>query len=70
MCIGIHLANRELYVVLTRLINSFRIEPVSRIETDPVKGVLSKMATVSLPRPFRVRFIPRESAALEAALSD
>ena len=69
MCIGIHLAHRELYIILTRVINSFRIEPISHIETDPVEGVLSKTATVSLPRPYRIRLIPREPAILEAALS-
>ena len=69
MCIGIHMANRELYLLFTRLINSFKIVADESIDTNPITGVNNPMATVSIPKPFKVRFVPRDPAALEVALS-
>lgn len=68
MCIGIQMANRELYILLMRLIASFKIEPESRIDLDPISGVMNVSATVSNPKPYKVKFIPRDVLALEEAL--
>lgn len=68
MCIGIHMANRELYLLFIRLINSFKIVADEPIDTNPITGVNNPMATVSIPKPFKVRFVPRNLSALEAAL--
>lgn len=69
MCIGIHMANRELYLLFLRLINSFKIVADEPIDTNPITGVHNPMATVSIPKPFKVRFVPRDQGALQAALS-
>lgn len=69
MCIGIHMAYRELYLLFIRLINSFEIVADEPIDTNPITGVNNPMATVSFPKPYKVRFVPRDQAALEAALS-
>lgn len=69
MCIGIHMANRELYLLFIRLINSFQIVADEPIDTNPITGVNNPMATVSIPKPFKVRFVPRDPVALEAALN-
>ena len=68
MCIGIHMAYRELYLLLIRLINSYRIETDLPINTNPITGVANPMATVSMPKHYDVRFVPRDVAALKKAL--
>ena len=68
MCIGIHMANRELYLLFLRLINSFRIEADHPIDTNPITGVANPMATVSIPKPYSIRFVPRDVVALEHGL--
>lgn len=62
------MAYRELYMLFVRLINSYKIEADDRIDTNPITGVANSMATVSIPKPFKVRFIPRDVSALRAAL--
>lgn len=70
MCIGIHMAHRELYLLFIRLISSFKITADEPIDINPITGVNNPMATVSIPKPFKVRFMPRDIAALETALSE
>ncbi len=69
MCIGMLMANRELYVLLLRLISSFRIETDEDVDLDPITGVENPASTVSLPKLFKVHFVPRDLGALREALS-
>lgn len=68
MCAGVHLANRELYVIFTRLLLAFQIEPtndpkmVPNLDTIDCNSVPTSM--VMQPKPFKVRFIPRDVAKL------
>ena len=68
MCIGIQMANRELYVLFLRLINSFKIETDKPIDTNPISGVANPMATVSIPKDYNVRFVPRNLRALQNSI--
>ena len=69
MCVGIQMASRELYVLFLRLINSFKIEAVGLVDSDPISGVADPSATVAMPKPFQVRFVPRDAVALREALA-
>ena len=68
MCAGSLLANRELYLVSMRLINSFRIEQHDSVDCDPITGNADPESLVALPRRYKARFIPRNRPALEKAL--
>jgi 3-hydroxyphenylacetate 6-hydroxylase len=68
MCAGSLLANRELYLIYMRVLNSFRIVKVDEVETHPVKGVIDPTQLVSVPRRYQVRFVPRDEKALRQAI--
>lgn len=70
MCAGSLLANRELYLTFLRMISSFEIRAAEAIDVHPLSGVDDLTSLVSTPRPFRVSFVPRNEAALKAALSN
>jgi cytochrome P450 len=53
-CIGNHLANRELYVVLCRLLWSFTFCPAEEYNIDPLTGVAESNVLVVYPRGYRV----------------
>lgn len=69
MCAGSHLANRELYTVLIRLIVAFKIEPPqSKIHALILDALVCNSVPTSLtiePYPFKVGFQPRDTNALE-----
>jgi phenylacetate 2-hydroxylase len=69
MCAGVHLANRELYAIFTRLILAFHIRETERVEERPIlDSVLCNAVPTSMvtqPRPFKVRFVPRDAARLD-----
>ncbi|KAI9370948.1 3-hydroxyphenylacetate 6-hydroxylase [Aspergillus egyptiacus] len=70
MCAGSLLANRELYLVFIRTLNSFRIEPIAeKAECHPVKGNSDPTSLVAIPRKYKVRFIPKNEGALVKALA-
>lgn len=69
MCAGSLLANRELYLVFIRLLNSFHIEKHDEIDCHPITGNADPTSLVALPPRFRSRFVPRNPAALEKALA-
>ncbi|KAF7195908.1 3-hydroxyphenylacetate 6-hydroxylase [Pseudocercospora fuligena] len=69
MCIGSHLAVRELYVLFLRIVNFFELEAGGPMDIDPLTGVADTAATVSGPKPLQVKFIPRNKKVLEAALN-
>jgi 3-hydroxyphenylacetate 6-hydroxylase len=73
MCAGSLLANREMYCIWMRTLNSYRIEKGDdwdeRFETHPVRGVEDQTQLVSVPRRYRVKFVPKDEARLRAALA-
>ncbi|KAK2055998.1 cytochrome P450 [Colletotrichum caudatum] len=70
MCTGYLLANRELYIIYMRLLSSFRIEKHDDVDHHPVSGNADPTSLVSMPRPYRARFVPRDVNALREALYD
>lgn len=71
MCAGVHLANRELYIAFCKVIHFFKIEPSEKqderqFDIDPKTGCANPKGLSSTPKPFKVRFVPRDKAALEA----
>ena len=70
MCAGSLLANRELYLVFMRLINSFKIEKYDDIDYHPVSGNSDPTSLVAMPNKYRARFIPRNETALRQSIKD
>lgn len=70
MCAGSLLANRELYLVFLRMLNSFRIEADEKFDWDPVRGNSDPTSLVALPKEYKARFVPKDKVALGAALSN
>jgi len=68
MCAGSLLANRELYLVYMRLINSFKVEKHDEIDSHPLRGNSDPTSLVAIPRRFRAKFIPRDTDILRDAL--
>ncbi len=68
MCAGSLLANREMYLIFMRMLNSFKIERADDVDTHPVRGVVDQTQLVSVPRRYKVKFIPRHEVALKASL--
>lgn len=68
MCAGAHLANRELYAVFCRLILAFRIEETDDLSARPILDTIECNAVptsfVTQPKPFKVKFIPRDEGML------
>lgn len=72
MCAGSMLANRELYLVFMRMLNSFHIEKIDdsdnkdddNLDWHPVRGVLDPTSLVAIPRRYKVRFVPRNEKGL------
>jgi 3-hydroxyphenylacetate 6-hydroxylase len=65
MCAGSLLANRELYLVFMRTLNSFRIEPHDNTDWHPVRGNSDPASLVAIPQKYKVRFVPKDAAALK-----
>ena len=69
MCAGAHLANRELYAIFTRLILAFNIRPTNDApmtpELDTIECNSVPTSMVLQPKPFKVRFVPRDSMQLD-----
>ncbi|CAF1220811.1 unnamed protein product [Adineta steineri] len=68
MCMGTHLANRELFVVFTRLILAFQIvEPINKEDAaivDAMEANKCPASTAAQPKPFKCRFKPRNREML------
>jgi len=68
MCIGAHLANRELYTAFLRIILSFKILPPKNKEDEVILNCMdankAKSALVAQPRDFKCRFVVRDQALL------
>ncbi|KAK5170234.1 uncharacterized protein LTR77_004820 [Saxophila tyrrhenica] len=74
MCIGAHLANRQLYAIFTRLILAFRVKPTTiptmRPELDTIECNAVPTSMVTQPKPFQVYLAPRDGVKLEQWLAD
>ncbi|KAK1585569.1 cytochrome P450 [Colletotrichum navitas] len=70
MCTGYILANRELYIVYMRLLNSFKVEKYDDVDHHPVSGNADPTSLVSMPRPYRAKFVPRDINTLREVLYD
>lgn len=68
MCAGSLLANRELYLVFLRLLNSFAIKKHDDVDCHPVTGNADPTSLVALPPRYKSYFVPRNHAALSSAL--
>ncbi|KAJ4182815.1 hypothetical protein NW759_017109 [Fusarium solani] len=69
MCAGSLLANRELYLLYMRILNSFKIEKHDEIDCHPITGNLDPTSLVAMPRRYKAVFTPRDPKALKAALA-
>ncbi|KAK2593075.1 hypothetical protein QQS21_009205 [Conoideocrella luteorostrata] len=70
MCAGSLLANRELYLVYMRLLNSYRIEKHDYVDCHPVTGNSDPTSLVALPHRYRAIFAPRNPEALHRAMEE
>jgi 3-hydroxyphenylacetate 6-hydroxylase len=70
MCAGSLLANRELYLIFMRLINSFKIEKETEFDAHPVSGNMDPTSLVAMPKKYYARFVPRDDTALRRALRE
>lgn len=69
MCAGVHLANRELYVIFVRMILALHIRPCDDPRSHPVLDTIDCNAVptsmVTQPKPFRVKLVPRNAEKLK-----
>ena len=74
MCIGSHLANRELYTAFLRIIVAFDILPPGDPRDAPILDALAcNRLPTSLtldPKPFKIKFNVRDRAALERCIAE
>ena len=68
MCAGSLLANRELYLVFLRMLNSFELVPDSDVDVHPVRGSADPTSLVPMCRAYQVVFKPRNERILREAL--
>ncbi|KAI2767604.1 hypothetical protein DTO012A8_7155 [Penicillium roqueforti] len=69
MCAGSLLANRELYLVFIRTLNSFRLESHDKTDCHPLRGNSDPTSLVAIPQKYKVRFVPKDEKALLKALA-
>ena len=69
MCIGSHLANRELYTAFIRIISAFEIMPPADPSDQPILDALEcnscKTSLTTDPKPFKIGFRIRDLDRLE-----
>jgi 3-hydroxyphenylacetate 6-hydroxylase len=70
MCAGSILANRELYLIFIRLLNSFSIQKADNVDVHPVRGNADPTSLVAMPKKYEVRFVPRNEKILQEALAN
>jgi 3-hydroxyphenylacetate 6-hydroxylase len=70
MCAGSILANRELYLIFMRLLNSFSIEKADNVDVHPVRGNADPTSLVAMPKKYKVKFVPRNEEILREALAN
>ena len=69
MCVGSHLANRELYTAFIRIISAFRIRPGKEEADKPVLDALEcnsiPTSLTTEPKRFKVGFEVRDTEKLQ-----
>ncbi|OQV07373.1 hypothetical protein CLAIMM_11816 [Cladophialophora immunda] len=70
MCAGFLLANRELYLIVMRLISCFKIGLEGDVDIDPVRGTADPTKLVAQPHRFQATFVPRDEKLLRKALAE
>lgn len=74
MCAGSHLANRQLYVILTCLMLAFYVRETAyvNLKDKPILDTIDcnsvPTSMVTQPKPFKVKFIPRNAKKLEGCI--
>ncbi|KND87225.1 3-hydroxyphenylacetate 6-hydroxylase [Tolypocladium ophioglossoides CBS 100239] len=68
MCATSILANRELYLVYMRVLNSFRIQRHDDVDCHPITGIADPTSLVAMPHRYRAVFVPRHHVALSKAI--
>ncbi|KAL2840047.1 cytochrome P450 [Aspergillus pseudoustus] len=68
MCAGAHLANRELYAIFCRLVLAYQIKETPDVKSRPILDTIEcnsvPTSMVTQPKPFKVRFVPRDEKKL------
>ncbi|XMA20583.1 hypothetical protein WAI453_013374 [Rhynchosporium graminicola] len=59
------LANRELYLVFIRMMNSLENQKFDDVDAHPVSGNSDPTSLVAMPHKYKARFVPSNSSALE-----
>jgi 3-hydroxyphenylacetate 6-hydroxylase len=70
MCAGSMLANRELYLVFCRMLNTFEIQQADNVDCHPLSGNSDPTSLVAMPHRYKAKFIPRDKNTLEKVLRD
>ena len=69
MCVGSHLANREIYTIFLRLLTAFEFVPAENKSDWPVLDAIEcnsiPTALTTEPKPFKVGFRIRNKANLD-----
>lgn len=68
MCAGSLLANRELYLLFMRMMNSFEIREAEGVDTHPIRGMEDPTSLVAMPGKYKCLFVPRRGKVLREAL--
>lgn len=68
MCAGSFLANRELYLIYMRLINSLEVVKNDDIDCHPLTGNSDPKSLVAMPLRYKSYFKPRSPDVLRNAL--
>lgn len=73
MCAGAHLANRELYTIFARLVLAFHIRETTDVKDRPILDTIEcnsvPTSMVTQPKPFKVKFIPRDEKQVQSWIS-
>ncbi|RDW59073.1 hypothetical protein BP5796_11997 [Coleophoma crateriformis] len=70
MCAGSLLANRELYLIFIRLINSFELVKCDEIDHHPLTGNSDPTSLVAMPHRYLAKFVPRNENALRESIQN
>ncbi|KAH8807372.1 cytochrome P450 [Xylogone sp. PMI_703] len=70
MCAGFLLSNRELYLIILRIISCFEIGFEGELDIDPVRGTADPTKLVAQPHRFKAKFIPRNEKLLRKAFDE
>lgn len=71
MCVGVHLANREMYSAFAKLVYFFKLEPGEEdYDINPETACKNTYSLAATPKPFKMRFVPRDPDTIEQWIQD